>query len=59
MAEAERAILVETWVEYEPAFGVGLGTQLFREFVVTRPRFNGGQICFNTSRDMRIETRQC
>ncbi|SHJ15236.1 TadE/TadG family type IV pilus assembly protein [Wenxinia saemankumensis] len=45
MSPVERAIVVETWVDYEPGFRVGIDAFTFEDFVVTRPR--GGQLCFN------------
>lgn len=40
MTDGDTAILVETWVDYEPAMTLGgIGDMTFAEFIVTRPRF--------------------
>ena len=39
MAAGDTVILVETEVDYVPAFNVGMPNQVFRQFIVTRPRF--------------------
>ncbi|EPX80906.1 TadE/TadG family type IV pilus assembly protein [Litoreibacter arenae] len=39
MAVAETVILVETFIDYNPAFNVGWSHHLFENFVVTSPRF--------------------
>ncbi|GLS86972.1 hypothetical protein GCM10010873_19460 [Cypionkella aquatica] len=39
MADGDRAILVETEVTYRPAFNVGVGNDVIKQFIVTRPRF--------------------
>lgn len=39
LAEGETLIVVETRVEYAPAFNVGIGPRTFLHFVPTRPRF--------------------
>ncbi len=40
MFDGDTAILVETWVDYEPAMTLGgVGDMTFEEFIVTRPRF--------------------
>ena len=39
MADGDHVMLVETEVSYHPAFDVGLGDQVLKQFVVTRPRF--------------------
>lgn len=46
MADAGRAIIVQTSVNFTPIFGA-LGNLTFDDFVVTRPRFSA-QVCFNT-----------
>jgi hypothetical protein len=48
MADAERILLVETFIPYEPAFQTGLGLMTFRNFTFTRPRY-AGQIPFDAS----------
>ena len=39
LAPGDTQILVETQVDYLPAFNVGMPNQVFRQFIVTRPRF--------------------
>lgn len=39
MSDGDTAILVETAVDYSPAFDVGMGDQIFENFIITRPRF--------------------
>jgi hypothetical protein len=40
MADGDTAVIVETWVDYEPAMTLGgVGNMTFEEFIVTRPRF--------------------
>lgn len=39
MTDGDTIILVETWVEFEPALHIGLEAQTYKEFIVTRPRF--------------------
>ena len=46
MNDTESYILVETWVDYSPAFDIGvlqfapgMGDKTFTQFIVTRPRF--------------------
>ena len=46
MANAERIILVETFVPYRPAFDMGLNLLTFSNFTFTRPRY-AGQVPFN------------
>jgi hypothetical protein len=46
MANAERLILVETFVPYSPAFDMGLDVLTFSNFTFTRPRY-AGQVPFN------------
>lgn len=46
MVNAERLILVETFVPYRTAFDVGIDLITFRNFTFTRPRF-AGQVAFD------------
>lgn len=39
MSAGDYVVIVEVKVPYKPAFNVGLTTQTFSEFIVTRPRF--------------------
>jgi hypothetical protein len=58
MPNNEIAILTETWVEYDPAFDVGLSTFTFEDKVVTRPRF-APQLCYNTLNNGTNTTAVC
>ncbi|MFZ1469200.1 MAG: hypothetical protein WAT09_09495 [Paracoccaceae bacterium] len=44
MADQDSILLVETEIGYDPAFEVGIPNHVFKNFVITRPRFH--QICF-------------
>jgi hypothetical protein len=46
MADAERILLVETFIPYRPAFDVGVSLLTFENFTFTRPRY-AGQVPFN------------
>lgn len=46
MADAERILLVETFIPYRPAFDVGVNLLTFENFTFTRPRY-AGQVPFN------------
>lgn len=39
LSEGEQVILVETFLDYNPAFNVGLNSNIWENFVVTSPRF--------------------
>jgi hypothetical protein len=39
MSDGDSAVIVETEVNYDPAFDVGLNDDPIRNFIVTRPRF--------------------
>lgn len=39
MADGDSAVLVETELDYTPAFNIGLLSDSFANFIVTRPRF--------------------
>jgi hypothetical protein len=39
MAPDDTAIIVETWREYTPVANMGIGRRVFRELVVSRPRW--------------------
>jgi hypothetical protein len=58
MANADVAILVETWVDYVPDYTVGITEFTFRDFVVTRPRF-ATQLCWNPIEDGDFTTAVC
>jgi hypothetical protein len=46
MADGDTVVLLEASVGYQPAFDVGLSDIMFREYIVTRPRFVPA-ICFD------------
>ncbi|MCB2109848.1 MAG: hypothetical protein H6895_05875 [Defluviimonas sp.] len=39
MPEGDSIILVETFMDYQPMFNVGINAQWYRTFIATRPRF--------------------
>lgn len=39
MSDGDYVIIVETQVDYEPGFNVGLDSTVMEQFIVTRPRF--------------------
>jgi len=47
MPDGEALILVQTWVDYEPNFSIGLGSFTFENTVFTRPRFAPNGICYD------------
>lgn len=48
MADNDSVILVETSVDYQPGFDVGIPQQAFDYFVVTRPRYYR-RVCLDTN----------
>lgn len=50
MANGERVVLVESFIDYEPAFNVGLNDLTFENFTLTRPRF-AGQVPYDPEMD--------
>lgn len=50
MANAERILLVETFIPYRPAFNTGLTVTEFSNFTFTRPRY-AGQVPFDGNSD--------
>lgn len=47
MSDGEMALLVETWVEYDPPWEVGIESYTRDAFTVISPRFTT-QLCYNT-----------
>lgn len=45
MADGDTVVVVETAVDYKPAFNVGVNDMTIRQFIVTRPRM--GRVCFS------------
>ena len=58
MSEVDHAIIVETWVDYAPAFQVGIEPFTFEDFVTLRPR-SGGALCFDPVGDGDILDALC
>ena len=50
MDDGEIAVVTETWMNYAPAFDVGIDPFTFQDLVVTRPRF-ASQLCWNSLND--------
>lgn len=55
----EIVLVVENGMAYEPMFSVGLGPMSFENVVVTRPRFNSAQLCYNSSNNGGTSTATC
>lgn len=48
MPDGEILIVVQTWVDYEPNFSIGLDAFSFENTIFTRPRFApSGQLCYS------------
>ncbi len=47
MPDGEVLIVVQTWVDYEPNFSIGMDAFSFENTVFTRPRFAPEQVCFS------------
>ncbi|GGL72836.1 TadE/TadG family type IV pilus assembly protein [Wenxinia marina] len=58
MSEVDHTIVVETWVDYAPAFQVGIDPFTFEDFVTVRPR-SGGTLCFDPVGDGDILDALC
>ena len=56
MYDGEMALLVETWIDYEPIFNIGMEGREMNAFTVISPRFTT-QICYNVGSD--ASTREC
>jgi hypothetical protein len=39
MTDGDTVVILETALPYKPSFSVGMPDQVFRQFIVTRPRF--------------------
>lgn len=59
MPSNEVVIVMENWLSYEPAFSVGLNAFNFQNLIVTRPRFNAAQVCWNDVDNGGPETATC
>lgn len=58
MSDGERAIIVETWTEYEAPRNVGLSDFSMQTFTVVSPRFVD-RICWNATPDSGASTEKC
>jgi hypothetical protein len=58
LKHGQRAILVETSVDYTPLLDIGLGTRTFENFTVAAPRFVP-QLCYMEDPDADVQTAQC
>lgn len=58
LKDGQRAILMETSVNYEPMLDIGLGTRTFENFNVSAPRFVA-QLCYMESASADVETARC
>ena len=56
MPDGETLIVVQTWVDYEPNFSIGLDAFSFENTIFTRPRFAPNGICYSHNDD---DTRTC
>ena len=56
MYDGEMALLVETWIDYEPIFNIGMDDREMNAFTVISPRFTP-QICYNVGTDP--STQEC
>lgn len=59
MPDNEVVLVVQNWLVHEPAFSIGLEAFSFENLVVTRPRFNSAQVCWNSEEDGNSETATC
>lgn len=46
MAQGERVVLIESFIDYDPTFNVGINDLTFENFTLTRPRY-AGQVPFD------------
>lgn len=56
MYDGEMALLVETWIDYEPIFNIGMTGREMNAFTVISPRFTT-QVCYNVGNDP--STQEC
>ncbi|WP_438987699.1 TadE/TadG family type IV pilus assembly protein [Marivivens donghaensis] len=59
MPNNEVIIVVQNWLSYEPMFSVGLSAFEFENLIVTRPRFNSAQLCWNSQENGGVTTATC
>jgi len=58
LRDGQRALLVQTAIDYTPALDVGIGSQRFENFNVTAPRFVP-QLCYMSDPNGDPETAEC
>ena len=58
LRDGQRALLVETAIDYKPALDVGIGSQRFENFNVTAPRFVP-QLCYMSDPNGDPESAEC
>lgn len=58
LKDGQRALLIQTAIDYTPAIDVGVGTRRFENFSVTAPRFVP-QLCFMESLNDDPQSAQC
>jgi hypothetical protein len=59
MPDNEVIIVIQNWLSYEPMFSVGLKAFEFENLIVTRPRFNSAQLCWNSVENGGVSTATC
>ena len=59
MPNNEVIIVLQNWLSYEPMFSVGLSAFEFENLIVTRPRFNSAQLCWNSQENGGVTTATC
>ena len=58
LRDGQRALLIQTAIDYTPAFDVGLGNRTFENFNVSAPRFVP-QLCYISSENADPQTAEC
>lgn len=58
LRDGQRALLIQTAIDYTPAFDVGLGSRTFENFNVSAPRFVP-QLCYMSSENADPQTAEC
>lgn len=58
MKDGQRALLIQTSVDYDPILNIGIGTRRFENFNVAAPRFVP-QLCFMESLNADPQTAEC
>lgn len=58
LRNGQRALLVQTAIDYTPTLDVGIGARRFENFNVTAPRFIP-QLCFVSDPNNAVQTAEC